>query len=782
MLQIHFILPLINLFARLIFFLEMSSKTCPVCHGVFSNVHQHLSRTINSGCGRIYRQSVANQNTAKRPAGRRYSPRKAVKHNWHVQPSSISYSTSITSTNATTEHTNMIGPVVPVNVEVDSNTTFTNDDSLSMPNNDSQQSVLSVGLEDNEAEETSARPELSDMLSPIKYVSPSDQSMARLYQLCNKAGAPRYLCDDIIQQIQKEVKYNHFDLMSSQITSRKAFLHRLQKQNALQDAEAINVTLESGQDVVIHRFNYIQDLQQHLVSNVYADCTNVVTGGNDVWGYHSSSDQLSELPHGQWYQRTLSDFETKHGIDASQYQFLPLIGYNDGTILSKMHIEPVVIVPGNLTQSAREDISNWIMLGFVPNLHAQSGYVKGGSKKKSGGRSMHIRNYHHCLHILLQPLKELQAKQSKMWFRRGDDYRMYCVYAPIACWIGDNKAADELCGKIANRSRTSVRMSRRCLTCFNASDASHHECHPLHSQWTRYLISAGLGCTYGFYGNLDESDDRILNRWKHQGSSFANFGKEDPIKIPTIDLSPNIDHWVQFLSKLPTKQLRQKYIRARKKREELCDEILQKILGSHLSLNPFDELDFGRNEQGITRATVADLMHTLEEGIMWNFLEVFFAKLTPTISRQMDEYVESLFGSGNNRSSERFSAYPRVSFRHGFCNLSNLTADERVGKLFTLSVLFQTSYGRSLIQKRYEYEDKHVDDTYASSSGEMSLGASSISSNSVQESASELEKTNVPPISADGHDFDMVFNGYEKPTNNSDFVNVPPWSINEVLT
>ena len=150
-----------------------------------------------------------------------------------------------------------------------------------------------------------------------------------------------------------------------------------------------------------------------------------------------------------------------------------------------------------------------------------------------------------------------------------------------------------------------------------------------------------LGSTYGVR-NFPNSDEE-------QNTRFLRFA--------SITISDQFEHWVEFLKSLPTKTSRKKYIRIRKMRQKFCERILHHVYGSHAVDNAFFGLNFGSNENGIFRATLTDILHTIQEGIVPKLLKVFYGLMGDKQRTQVDDLVHALFCEGHNRSGER-NAYP----------------------------------------------------------------------------------------------------------------------------
>ena len=102
-------------------------------------------------------------------------------------------------------------------------------------------------------------------------ISQSDRVLARIHQKCNQVGAPRYLVDDILAILKEETLAHCFNILESSITQRKSLFQRLQDAINVEPVEEIPVLLESGLKTTVYRFNFIDMLQRHLLSSVFAD-------------------------------------------------------------------------------------------------------------------------------------------------------------------------------------------------------------------------------------------------------------------------------------------------------------------------------------------------------------------------------------------------------------------------------------------------------------------------------------------------------------------------------
>jgi hypothetical protein len=329
----------------------------------------------------------------------------------------------------------------------------------------------------------------------------------------------------------------------------------------------------------------------------------------DPWGgFPSEGDVLEDIHDGSWYQTSYQSFRERTP-NHSDHCFHPLAGYIDKTGtdgVMKNALKPWMWISTSIRQNKREDSTSWFPGGFIPNLTMISAAARRGQKGGSYSRSSAVRDYHRCLEVLLEPFKELQIEQPAMFFRRGDQIMYKRIACPLCAVFGDNKSHDTLDCRMADYyGSTTPRLSRLCLTEFDRSAASVHVCRPISSRVIEYLSMGALGSTYGVR-KLPNSDEEQTTRF---------------LRFASIPISDQFEHWVEFLKSLPTKTSRRKHICIRRIRQKLCDRILHQVYGSHAVDNAFFGLNFGNNENGIFRATLTDILHTIQEGLFQNCLK-----------------------------------------------------------------------------------------------------------------------------------------------------------------
>ena len=547
-------------------------------------------------------------------------------------------------------------------------------------------------------------------------ISDEDYTMARMYKVCDDAGAPKYLCDKILATLREAMRTGFHP--GSGITQRKAYFPRIYKKLKVQSPEGIPIQLHTGEIATVYRFNFESQLQNHLLSQPYSDLQNLdlpnlANPFASMWP-HGESPGHTSLVDSTWYFTSTSSRMSL--LTTNKYMFHPLSLYIDKTGadgIMKSSLEPLMCTSGILNHTTRQQASNWFMIGCIPNLELASG---AGKKKDS---LLAIQDYHRCLDILLEPLKNVQKKMPKMNFRRGEFVAEYKIICPVATILGDNLSSDRLCGRITNNTPSSVRMSRCCLTPHQSCDAVPHDCHPVPVHLCERLSMAALGARYGDpnyqtgvrqkrkdpvtdsrVGVVVAIDDDIADDDDYDYGDIPANGK---IAAATIPLSPNLAPSRQWMDEQFTQRgdrVHSDLLTLTKKRAHVATVLLQKCLGSHPLCNAFRDVDFGKNNS-VHTATVSDIMHSLEEGIITYVMKLLLDPMTETQKASIDLAVEQMFSTnGRNRSGER-EQYPRVSFQRGFCSLTQISADEHVGQLFVVSILLRTAHGRKLFDERF---------------------------------------------------------------------------------
>jgi hypothetical protein len=140
--------------------------------------------------------------------------------------------------------------------------------------------------------------------------TPVDRTMSRMYLLCDNAGGPRYLADQIVKQLQQEIIQNGFDPCSSKITRRDSYMDRALRKTGSPPPEAIPLSLESGQSTTVFRFPLQSTLQVHLLSSFYSDLNDLSVDISNPWGEYVNNDSLlCDFLDGTWHTATTLEYQ-----------------------------------------------------------------------------------------------------------------------------------------------------------------------------------------------------------------------------------------------------------------------------------------------------------------------------------------------------------------------------------------------------------------------------------------------------------------------------------------
>ena len=499
------------------------------------------------------------------------------------------------------------------------------------------------------------------------FLNKKQRVMAQLYSTADSAGAPKYLVDELMNILKAANSDHGFQPTDPDITTRKPFMKSLQQTFGVPPPEEIPIKLEVGRTVTVSRNCFPRLLQDHLLSDTYRSLSNLdLPDPNQPFSSKPTPPMTYDnITQSYWFRQAYLQHQQE--LDSGTAILHPLIIYMDKTgvdQIMKNSLEPVACTSALLNQSQRQDIRNWMVLGFIPNL---------SSKKRKKARDLPFpspsstpRDYHRCLAAVLAPLKLLQKSKPVMIFRRGDTKKALKLICPVVSVIGDNLSQNSVAGMLNNTGPSSVRMSRCCLTPYQQSDDVPHICSRFPTALQKRLILAALSCKYCHNDPVFRSSNWLL--WE---------STQPPTPI--------------------TKSERESM---RRRRSLLAYDVLKKCLGSQCILNAFDGVDLGP-QSCINTSTTTDLMHSFESGLLNYVLQILFPLMTPGHKKMIDDQVEKLFGAkGHSRSSQR-KFLPRVSFTRGFCSLTLLSSHERVGKLFVVALLLNTSKGFALFGERF---------------------------------------------------------------------------------
>ena len=113
----------------------------------------------------------------------------------------------------------------------------------------------------------------------------------------------------------------------------------------------------------------------------------------------------------------------------------------------------------------------------------------------------------------------------------------------------------------------------------------------------------------------------------------------------------------------------------------------------------------GDDIHGIYGKCHTESMHAIQEGIIKYIMEIFISKaLKPKDCQKFDEEISSMCAQIGDHGKDLF---PRTSWQNGYTKLTNITASDRVGKMFTCVLFLVTVYGAQVFEE-LQLESKRI--------------------------------------------------------------------------
>ena len=509
------------------------------------------------------------------------------------------------------------------------------------------------------------------------YQGNQEYSMLRLLDYCEKALCPHYFFDGLIKIIREENVLRQFDIMSKNLPSQNTLVSTMTKnfktpiplisevipELPQMTSTIVNISSAEFAVEVVH-YNFLESLKCLLNDRtIFGIVDNLVINTTDPFHPYvpQSPESIDEVLDGQWYKDTVQS-RIKEDMKDTHFLF-PIYIYIDKTPIDKnvrYGLEPVVFSTPIIKRSVRQDPKCYRLLGFIPDLCSKSSALRSTMGVKKANKGMSNRNYHQCLSIVLESLKQAQQNPPLIWLRIGDRIKNLRLVIVVAFVSGDGLSNDALCGRKQSYVN-SPRLCRACNTPSRDADNAFHVCQPIHKRSISSLTE------------LVASTSNNITETEFVDSQVSRYDKLIAINII-------------------------------KTRKIIGNKVLEKIFGCHRTKNAFENIDFGNNGGlGIYGSTPTDLMHAFEEGIIPYILHIVFDPMSNKLLSEIDIYMDSLLSKEKLRSSER-EYFPRINFTRGFSRLTLLTAAEKIGALMALVIFIRTPIGRQILLPRFRME------------------------------------------------------------------------------
>jgi hypothetical protein len=485
--------------------------------------------------------------------------------------------------------------------------------------------------------------------------------MLKMIKAVGTAGAPLCLLDTLVKIIKEEWQVGRMDITN--LCTHKTAIRRISKMfPSLPTPISVSVTHErtvnemnigaARPSLTFPKFSFLGQLQDLLDDHVFSDLNNLVVDPENRWEYYkpnSCPHSADEIQDGHWFQSIIHKVQGYPPSDSIKNFVIGIQGYVDKTgtdAYQRTAVEPLVFTLTLFTNEIRNSDKYWRVLALLPASLCQK-----QSKKHSFGAS--VRNYHIALREAFRDFIDLQKKPPIVRLRLGDQFQYVRAHLFWVNTIADGLANESLTGRIQNRN-SSPRLSRGCHCPQHLADNSNLTCNYLRQSAVERLCVAALG--------------------------------------PANDETGAWNNYVESLNSSKEKRAAETVLKTRKK---IAQAILKNVFGQHVVDLVWFHVDQGPNPRGCFGSTPVDPMHAVEEGIIPNIMSVILDPLPDSAKSGLDALALKIVAC--NRWD---SDYPRMNFTGGFCSLTQLTADEKVGKMMLLWIIMQTTLGREIIEKR----------------------------------------------------------------------------------
>jgi hypothetical protein len=178
-----------------------------------------------------------------------------------------------------------------------------------------------------------------------------------------------------------------------------------------------------------------------------------------------------------------------------------------------------------------------------------------------------------------------------------------------------------------------------------------------------------------------EGGDILCSRWKYYGKcerlcrtcDVSTDGAADTTQECTRIRLDDIKH---LLATNDTKQL--------------------KYMAQRPGLNSFYDIDCGNDPYGVFSMIHSEGLHAIEIGLIPYMLEILMKDLKPKRCGDLDRLVQRFYDEPRQHAQENF---PRYIWKDGVTNLSQLTGQEKVGKMYAITLVALTLEGQEFFCK-----------------------------------------------------------------------------------
>jgi hypothetical protein len=116
-------------------------------------------------------------------------------------------------------------------------------------------------------------------------------------------------------------------------------------------------------------------------------------------------------------------------------------------------------------------------------------------------------------------------------------------------------------------------------------------------------------------------------------------------------------------------------------------------LAQRPTFNAFYDIDCGDDPYGVFSMIMTEALHALEQGLMPYMMKQLMQQLGPlNVQAELDRLIKT---TNDNPRQHGYHGFPRFMWKEGVSTLTMLTGDQKVGKMFAVTVLAATRRGEA---------------------------------------------------------------------------------------
>jgi Plavaka transposase len=364
-------------------------------------------------------------------------------------------------------------------------------DSIVNPENRGEQSILSQVV--NGAFVSSVMILPPNDASLEVFLSTQETYQLKLLQLTENGNMAHY-CFAAILNWAREASLDGFDFLGI-VHDRSTVIHRFRGRFPdLPVCTTADIQLESlynnTREVARVVFWSFVSIFQNLLFDreIFGHIENLNCNPGEKDRFHpfliGPEDSIGEGITGAWYEQTINQLKNdpEYNFNDETDFCVPLEGSCDKTHVDaggRHGVTPLTLTTSLIKSNVRNHPRAWRHLGLLPDLQKMSKAAAKLSRNSPDGRGRPVRNYHACLAVIFQELKEVMKKPVTMLIRLGDRVQLKRCFFVIMQFNLDGQEKDKWVGRYSSHHPSLGTVGHSCITPVKQCTHLGRQCTPL---------------------------------------------------------------------------------------------------------------------------------------------------------------------------------------------------------------------------------------------------------------------------------------------------------------